>query len=66
MNMFARSEVFTAVKIQVDVIPVVMNCGVVVGCHRFGRPYCHPEDRDSKVLRNVILPQRHSMCLCLK
>jgi len=39
-------EVFTAVKIQVEVFWVVTSCSVVVGYQRFGEPCClHLEDK---------------------
>jgi hypothetical protein len=39
---YARYEVFTAVKIQVDVFWVVTPCSVVVGYRRFRGPcYIH-------------------------
>jgi hypothetical protein len=36
----ARSEILTAVKIQIEVFWVVTPCGVVVGCQCFGGPCC--------------------------
>jgi hypothetical protein len=33
-------EVFTVVKIQVDVVCVVTPCSVAVGYQRFGEPCC--------------------------
>jgi hypothetical protein len=37
---FVRFEVFTAVKIQIEVRCVVKPCSVAVGYQRFGEPYC--------------------------
>jgi hypothetical protein len=36
----AMFEVFTAVKIQIEVFWVVTPCSVVLGYRRFGGPYC--------------------------
>jgi hypothetical protein len=36
----SRFQVFTAVKIHVEVFWVVTPCSVVVGYERFGRPCC--------------------------
>jgi len=38
ISMFCK--VFTAVKIKVEVICVVMSCITVLGCQRFGEPCC--------------------------
>jgi len=40
LNLMARFEVFTAVKIEVQVFRVVMPCSVVVGYQHFGGPCC--------------------------
>jgi len=37
---YARFEVFTAVKIQVEIFWVVTQCSVVAGYQRFGGPCC--------------------------
>jgi hypothetical protein len=50
INYFVRYEVFTAVKIQVEVVWVVTPCGVAAGYHYFGRPCYIPEYGGSKVL----------------
>jgi hypothetical protein len=53
-------RVFTAVKIQVQVLRDVTPCSVAVGYQRFGGPLSY-EDVGNMVLRNVgILPQHHT------
>jgi len=51
--MNATFEVFTAVKIQVEISWVVISCGVVGGYRNFGRPCC-------LVLRNGVITQKIS------
>jgi hypothetical protein len=45
-------EVFTTVKIRIEVFWVVTLCSVVVGYQRFGGPCCLHLQGGSKVLRN--------------
>jgi len=49
---FVRFEVFMMVKIQVEVLWIVMPCNVAIGYQRFGVPCClHLQgDGDSMVL----------------
>jgi hypothetical protein len=39
-SIITRFEVFTEMKVQVDVFCVVIPCGLVVGYRRFGGPCC--------------------------
>jgi len=58
----ARFEVFTAVKIQVEVFRVVTPCNVVIVYQRFGGPNCftlHPEDKGNMDLWNVSILAQH-------
>jgi hypothetical protein len=53
----ARLEVFTAMKIQIEVFWFVMPCSDVVGYKSFGVSEPHPQDGGSMAIRNVgILP----------
>jgi hypothetical protein len=53
MNLHARFDVFTAVKIHGEVFWIVTPCSVAVG---------YQEDGDNKILRNVgILPQHYKV-----
>jgi hypothetical protein len=55
-----KFEVFTTVKIQVEIFWVVTRCGHVVEYKLIGRPCCL-EDESNKVLRNVgTLPQHYT------
>jgi len=55
---YPRFEGFMVLKIQVEVVQVVMPHYVVVGYKHFREPCYHPEYRGSNVFQNVgILPQ---------
>jgi len=60
-------DIFTAMKIQVDVFWIVTPCNDVVGYRRFGRTSCHntarrhnPEDLDLNLHRREDLTHRVS------
>jgi hypothetical protein len=55
----ARFEVFTAVKIQVEVLRAVTLCNVAVEYTPHHSTLLHPEDGGSKFLQNVEILLQH-------
>jgi len=68
LQKYHTDEVFTAIKIQVEVYWVVTPCSVAVGYHRFEGPCCPHFTLSfggSKVLRNDdILPRNYTASEC--